>query len=57
MKRRPFGPPLFFPTVRQLLEKLHRIDQRLQHAERQWNADESPSQRKLQRRGAFLVLF
>jgi len=57
MKRRPVGPPLFFTTVSKRLEKLHRIDQRLQHAERQWNADESPSQRKLQRRGAFLILF
>ena len=30
------------------MEKLHRVDQRLQNAERQRDTDESPSERKLQ---------
>src|SRR5262249_58829879 len=40
-----------------LLEKLHRVDQRLQHAECQRDADEAPRQRELQRRGALLIFF
>ncbi len=38
-----------------LLEQLHRVDQRLQHAECERNADEAPGQYQLQRRRTVLL--
>jgi hypothetical protein len=48
-------PPQFFPRAASLLEKLHRIDQRLQYSKRQGDAHKSPREGKLQRRGTFLI--
>jgi hypothetical protein len=41
--------------VVQLLEQFHRIDERLQHTEGEWNADKPPSDHKLQRRRACMI--
>jgi hypothetical protein len=43
-----------FPVSARLLEKFHRISQRLQHAKNERNADEAPCQQELERSGALL---
>jgi hypothetical protein len=56
-KRRGFAAaPFAFGMSKLLLEQLHRVDQRLQHAERERDADEAPGQYELQRRRAVLLV-
>ena len=54
--RRPFGSPQCFQSLRQLLEQLHRIDERLDHAQQSGMPTKPQASSELECRGAFLVL-